>query len=163
MQGWSVLELSPLARGGQGDVHPAAASARAIPAGAGRTQAVRWWWATTPSYPRWRGEDARDGNPVASKLRAIPAGAGGDVQSWGKLASMVELSPLARGGRHHYGDADVSDRAIPAGAGRTWGIDLRKGVGERAIPADAGRTAAAARRSNSVTSYPRASGEDNRR
>ena len=97
---------SPLARGGRGPVVAVGEQQRLIPAGAGRTA-----WAGGPvtasrAHPRWRGEDVRQATVLVQR---------------------VGSSPLARGGQ--VADKPVADchGLIPAGAGRTRGLDALRG------------------------------------
>ena len=89
---------SPLARGGHVIVHDDREAVRLIPAGAGRTMISVAVICPPGAHPRWRGEDGAE-DP-------------GDAPGQGS-------SPLARGGLLSDLQADVSERLIPAGAGRT--------------------------------------------
>ncbi|SYU48835.1 Domain of uncharacterised function (DUF2825) [Klebsiella pneumoniae] len=90
--------LSPLARGTPMVLQRAGGSHRFIPAGAGNPRTRTTWAASSPVYPRWRGEHLM-------KLRPLNLYGG--------------LSPLARGTPRCTMERVYNTRFIPAGAGNT--------------------------------------------
>ncbi|SUF33785.1 Domain of uncharacterised function (DUF2825) [Salmonella enterica] len=100
---WSGL--SPLARGTQHWNITEHAHYRFIPAGAGNTHEQSRRPAPLPVYPRWRGEH------ITRKIR---------------LSINCGLSPLARGTPPPGVRRERSDRFIPAGAGNTRQISVRR-------------------------------------
>ena len=99
------IGLSPLARGTLQIVRREVRINRFIPAGAGNTSRVMWFYSLIAVYPRWRGEHCRRGIP--------------DNRGCG-------LSPLARGTRANGARPPDDRRFIPAGAGNTRAIEWAK-------------------------------------
>ncbi len=89
---------SPLARGTPGRSVPRHDCCRFIPAGAGNTRSRTATGSCEAVHPRWRGEH-----------RQISV----------RASSLSGSSPLARGTRTPYTEAEEDARFIPAGAGNT--------------------------------------------
>ena len=151
---------SPRARGRLSAIPAGTSSEGAIPAGAGETTGVYWWWAPGRGNPRGRGGDcpgrsswetwegqsprARGRRGIASLSvrdeRAIPAGAGETGWSWcGSSGSRG--NPRGRGGDC---DSNHENRSSWGQSPRARGRRNENEVAKRqrgAIPAGAGETA----------------------
>ena len=98
---------SPLARGTPARQPKAEPMAGLIPAGAGNTDPDGTRWVDEPAHPRWRGEHSMSCVGISAR--------GGS-------------SPLARGTHTTLHTDGWKTRLIPAGAGNTWLVFMRRGA-----------------------------------